>query len=164
VLRRAFRSGLLVGLIGGAIAAAYKAMQGRGTTEPASATAAPTWTPIPDAEPVVVPPRPAPTAAPARPAPPPRPKVSVADLQEAPAPAPTPAPAKKASTPRPKKPAPWVEPNADGSAPETHPIKAKMASGIFHVPGGFNYARTKPDRCYRDVAAAEADGLRPSKR
>jgi hypothetical protein len=39
-----------------------------------------------------------------------------------------------------------------------------MASGIYHVPGGFNYARTKPDRCYRDVAAAEADGLRPSKR
>ena len=57
----------------------------------------------------------------------------------------------------------WVEPNADGSCPPTHPIKAKLASGIYHVPGGVNYARTKPDRCYADEAAAAADGLRPSK-
>jgi hypothetical protein len=57
----------------------------------------------------------------------------------------------------------WVEPNADGSAPETHPIKAKLASGIYHVPGGANYARTKADRCYLDEAAAAADGLRASK-
>jgi hypothetical protein len=59
--------------------------------------------------------------------------------------------------------APWVEPNADGSCPATHPIKAKLASGIYHVPGGANYARTKPDRCYVDEAAAIADGLRASK-
>lgn len=58
---------------------------------------------------------------------------------------------------------PWVEPNADGSCPPTHPIKAKLASGICHAPGGANYARTKPDRCYADEAAAVADGLRPSK-
>ena len=57
----------------------------------------------------------------------------------------------------------WVEPNADGGCPPTHPIKAKLASGIYHVPGGVNYARTKPDRCYTDEAAAAADGLRPSK-
>ena len=57
----------------------------------------------------------------------------------------------------------WVEPDADGECPSTHPIKAKMTSGIYHVPGGANYARTKPDRCYADAAAAEADGLRPSK-
>ena len=30
--------------------------------------------------------------------------------------------------------APWVEPD-DGSCPLTHPIKAKLSSGIFHVPG-----------------------------
>jgi hypothetical protein len=57
----------------------------------------------------------------------------------------------------------WVEANADGTCPETHPVKAKLASGIFHVPGGANYARTKADRCYVDEAAAVADGLRPSK-
>jgi hypothetical protein len=58
---------------------------------------------------------------------------------------------------------PWVEPDADGNCPPTHPIKAKLGSGIYHAPGGANYARTKPDRCYVDEAAAEADGLRPSK-
>jgi hypothetical protein len=57
----------------------------------------------------------------------------------------------------------WTEPNADGSCPATHPVKAKLSSGIFHVPGGLNYERTNPDRCYPDEAAAEADGLRPSK-
>ncbi|MDQ1381830.1 MAG: hypothetical protein QOJ71_2549 [Actinomycetota bacterium] len=57
----------------------------------------------------------------------------------------------------------WTEPNGDGSCPSTHPVKAKLSSGIFHVPGGLNYARTHPDRCYLDEAAAEADGLRPSK-
>ena len=57
----------------------------------------------------------------------------------------------------------WVEPDADGGCPESHPVKAKLSSGIFHVPGGANYERTKPDRCYVDEAAADADGLRPSK-
>jgi hypothetical protein len=57
----------------------------------------------------------------------------------------------------------WTEPNADGTCPPGHPIKAKLASGIYHAPGGANYARTKPDRCYVDEAAAAADGLRPSK-
>jgi hypothetical protein len=151
------------GLLGGAVAAAFKAVQGRTSAAPATAGAPAPWTPIPDAQPVVVPPRAA--AAPSTPAPP-RPKVDLAALQESPAdPAPSPAPAKKRSaTPKPKKLAPWVEPGADGEAPSTHPVKAKMSSGIYHVPGGFNYARTKPDRCYLDVAAAEADGLRPSKR
>ena len=57
----------------------------------------------------------------------------------------------------------WVEPDAEGACPESHPVKAKLSSGIFHVPGGANYERTKPDRCYVDEAAAVADGLRPSK-
>ena len=59
---------------------------------------------------------------------------------------------------------PWVEPLPDGSAPESHPVKAKLASGIYHVPTGFNYPRTKPDRCYLSAEAAEADGFRPAKR
>jgi hypothetical protein len=56
-----------------------------------------------------------------------------------------------------------VEP-VDGACPSSHPVKAKMSSKIFHVPGGLNYERTVPDRCYLDPAAAEADGLRQSKR
>jgi hypothetical protein len=46
----------------------------------------------------------------------------------------------------------------------SHPVKAKLASGIFHEPGGANYARTRADRCYPSAAAAECDGLRPAKR
>jgi hypothetical protein len=57
----------------------------------------------------------------------------------------------------------WVDP-VDEACPATHPVKAKMASKIFHVPGGLSYERTKPDRCYRDAASAEADGLRAAKR
>jgi len=60
-------------------------------------------------------------------------------------------------------PTPWVEPE-DGACPVTHPVKAKIASGIFHVPGGQSYERTRPDRCYVDAAGAESDGLRPAKR
>jgi hypothetical protein len=57
----------------------------------------------------------------------------------------------------------WVEPN--GSAcPATHPVKAKMSSGIFHLPGMVAYDRTSPDRCYVDAEAAQADGLRQAKR
>ena len=58
---------------------------------------------------------------------------------------------------------PWVEPAASGACPAHHPVKAKLTSGIFHVPGGANYARTQPDRCYLSAEAAEADGLRRSK-
>ena len=58
---------------------------------------------------------------------------------------------------------PWIDPEGR-ICPPSHPVKAKLASKIFHVPGGFNYERTVPDRCYQDPAAAEADGLRQSKR
>src|SRR6185436_8979731 len=58
----------------------------------------------------------------------------------------------------------FVDPGDDGACPLTHPVKAKLASGIYHVPGGGNYERTKPDRCYVSAEAAEADGLRPAKR
>jgi hypothetical protein len=59
--------------------------------------------------------------------------------------------------------APWID-ATDGTCPASHPIKAKVEKGIYHEPGGFNYDATRPDRCYRDAAAAEADGLRKSKR
>ena len=57
----------------------------------------------------------------------------------------------------------WLPANEDGSTPAGHPVKAKESSGIFHVPGGRFYDRTKPDRCYPTAAAAEADGYRRSK-
>jgi hypothetical protein len=72
----------------------------------------------------------------------------------APAPAPAPAPAEAP---------PWVEPGDDGSCPVSHPIKGKRASGIYHVPGGANYDRTRAERCYADEDAARRDGLRRSK-
>jgi len=57
----------------------------------------------------------------------------------------------------------WLE--ADGDAcPASHPVKGKLKSGIYHVPGGLSYDRTTPDRCYVDERAAEADGLRAAKR
>jgi hypothetical protein len=58
---------------------------------------------------------------------------------------------------------PWVEPAESGACPAHHPVKAKLGSGIFHVPGGANYARTVADRCYLSPDAAESDGLRQSK-
>ncbi len=57
----------------------------------------------------------------------------------------------------------WQEPSDDGTCPTTHPIKGKLASGIYHVPGGANYDRTQADRCYVDEEAALRDGLRRSK-
>jgi hypothetical protein len=57
----------------------------------------------------------------------------------------------------------WLPAHDDGTAPTSHPIKAKASSGIFHVPGGRFYDRTTPDRCYATAADAEADGYRQSK-
>ncbi len=70
-----------------------------------------------------------------------------------------------AATPVPAaaRPPAWVAP-IDGACPASHPVKAKMASKIFHVPGGASYERTTPDRCYLDAAQAEVDGLRAAKR
>ena len=56
----------------------------------------------------------------------------------------------------------WIEP-IDGGCPLSHPVKANANSGIFHVPGGRFYERTQAERCYRDAAAAEADGYRAAK-
>lgn len=57
----------------------------------------------------------------------------------------------------------WVPARGDGSLPDGFPVKVKLSSGIFHVPGGRFYDRTSPDRCYTTAAAAEADGYRQSK-
>ena len=57
----------------------------------------------------------------------------------------------------------WVDAR-DGTCPASHPVKGKLSSGIYHLPGGASYDRTTPDRCYVDERAAQADGLRPAKR
>ena len=57
----------------------------------------------------------------------------------------------------------WIAP-VDGACPVTHPVKGNVNSGIYHVPGGRFYDATLPERCYRDELAAEADGMRASKR
>ena len=54
----------------------------------------------------------------------------------------------------------WVPAN-DGVCPQSHPVKAKLSSKIFHTPSSRNYSRTKADRCYPDETSAQADGLRP---
>ena len=100
-----------------------------------------------------------------------------------PVPAATPAPkkaaakkasAKKASPPKqaasgPKGEAPpparkWVEPVSPDMCPDSHPIKAKLSSKLFHLPGMFAYPRTKPDRCYDTEQSAVEDGLTKAKR
>jgi hypothetical protein len=166
VIRRAFRRGLALGLLGGAAAAALRAVQGRKAAEPAPAPAT-EWPPlaaVPEpAVDVVV--SPGPDLQPARaphvevPEPPvPEWQPPVDEVAEA---ATTTTPKKKA--PPKAKAEPWVEPT-DGGCPASHPVKAKLSSKIFHLPGMLNYERTAPDRCYIDASAAEADGLRAAKR
>jgi len=70
--------------------------------------------------------------------------------------------AKKAATPKKKLP-PWVDPSGT-VCPKTHPVKGKLSSMIFQVPGNFAYERTTPDRCYKSTDDAEDDGLRAAKR
>ena len=57
----------------------------------------------------------------------------------------------------------WVEPEPTGDCPVSHPVKAKLRSGIYHVPEGLAYERTNADRCYASPDAAENDGYRASK-
>lgn len=57
----------------------------------------------------------------------------------------------------------FVSPDG-GVCPTTHPVKAKLASRLFHLPGMFAYDRTRADRCYLDAPAAMADGFTQAKR
>lgn len=57
----------------------------------------------------------------------------------------------------------WVEPEGT-SCPASHPVKGKLSSGIYHLPGMAAYDRTRPDRCYAGPEGAEADGLTRAKR
>jgi len=137
VIRRLFRIGLLLGLVGGVAFALTKRLANQ-TDAPAWAARTPQPWPRLESDPTV--------AAPpiARPIPDPA----------------APKAAAKAATKVAKR---WVEPTA-GACPTTHPVKGKVSSKIFHLPGMTNYERTNADRCYADAAEAEADGLRAAKR
>ncbi len=58
----------------------------------------------------------------------------------------------------------WVDATGERTCPEGYPVKAKLSSKVFHVPGGAFYEGSVPDRCYASAEAAEADGFRASKR
>jgi hypothetical protein len=145
VMRKAFRRAVLAGIIAGVVYAIWRAVQSR---IPATAGDV-DWETAPFPFPPA--PRPAPVSG-TRPDPAGIASAGVATEGVA-------APDDDASTDADA----WIPP-VEGACPVSHPVKAKLASGIFHVPGGQNYARTKPDRCYRDADAAIADGLRRSQR
>ena len=96
-------------------------------------------------------------------------KAAKAPKKAATAKAPAKAPAKKAAkkaakaTPEPVSTEPWVAPQGT-FCPPSHPIKAKLSSRIFHLPGMFAYPRTAPDRCYAREEDAIEDGLTKAKR
>jgi hypothetical protein len=108
-----------------------------------------------DARPVVGPPATWPPLQPGEP-----PVAAVGDL--AAEPATTPVAVRSGAQASDAAEAAWVPP-VDGACPATHPVKANANSGIYHVPGGQFYERTRTERCYVDTAAAEADGYRAAK-
>lgn len=61
-----------------------------------------------------------------------------------------------------------VKPVDEWNCPDSHPIKGNLNpqkhTMIYHLPGGFFYERTKPERCYATEEDARADGFRKSKR
>jgi len=167
VIRRSFRIGLWLGLLIGIGFAVAKIF--RPKPEQSFAPTAREWPPLepsipkPAAAPAPVVSPPAPTPVVQEPAPAPVEKAPVAKKAAAPAKkAPV---AKKAASPAPAKKvlAAWVDPEGN-ICPQTHPVKAKLSSKIFQVPGNFAYDRTKPDRCYESPEAATKDGMRAAKR
>jgi len=141
-MRRPLRSAFVLGVLAGLVVALIRALAREGR------------------------PGPAPLAAPAPPLPAgttPSPTRTPVPVDVVAIPEPVIGSAGKPSDPITGSEAAWVAP-VDGDCPEGFPIKAKEASGIYHRPGGLSYARTRPDRCYADEAAAEADGYRAAKR
>lgn len=171
MVRRSFRVGLRMGLLAGLAAAVVKTVQARrdrptgaGETVPA------TWPPLEqEATPVPAADTPAAIVDQA--------VVPALEVEEVtPPPVRKSAPKKAPGTKKAARPAKaakktkapggataWVEPTGS-VCPPSHPVKAKLSSRLFHLPGMFAYARTVPDRCYRSEGDAEADGLRKAKR
>lgn len=69
-----------------------------------------------------------------------------------------------------KSPAPAAKPtrvkvtSSSFNCPKGYPVKGNADSGIYHVPGGAFYSRTKPEECFTTAAAAKSAGYRASKR
>ncbi len=156
-MRRSFRIGLRLGLLVGIVAAALKMAQSRRSRqEEWSPPPPPSWPPV--QEPSVTPEPPVSAASEAGSV------VTRSAPTEAVGPLPEPLVEPADPEPEPLATAPlWVEPEG-GVCPSSHPVKAKLASGLFHLPGMFAYDRTRPDRCYADEASASEDGLTRAKR
>ena len=149
MLRRAFRKGLSLGILAAVVAAAVRAVQGRRGGPLAPLPAGDAWAPAPAAGATrasLVPTAPAATTV---------------GLDVVAAPGPDPQPSREADEAAAD--AAWLDPVERG-CPASHPVKVRLASGIFHLPGMVNYERTRPDRCYVDATAAERDGFRPALR
>ncbi|MDQ1476112.1 MAG: hypothetical protein QOE62_1341, partial [Actinomycetota bacterium] len=106
-MRNSVKGALGLGILGGVALAAWRAFAARAAERPRGVE----W----ESAPFPFPPVPRPAMA-------------------TPTPSRSPAPAVPSAVPASVAPA-WTEPNADGSCPSTHPVKAKLSSGIFHVPG-----------------------------
>ena len=177
MMRRWFHIGLRLGLLVGVVAVVLRVVQGR--RRDADPFGAPTWPPVETTPPPAPEPAPvvaadavtplsaeltevAPAAAPlgTTSAPTADPPTEVTD----PGPLPFPTEEQEAGGPATPEPAVrWVEPT-DGACPSSHPVKAKLSSGLFHLPGMAAYNRTKADRCYPDAESAAEDGLTRAKR
>ncbi|WEK60806.1 MAG: hypothetical protein P0Y60_16130 [Candidatus Microbacterium colombiense] len=57
-----------------------------------------------------------------------------------------------------------TKPVSAWNCPSWAPIKGNANSGIYHVPSGQYYSRTKPEECFSSEAAAVKAGYRKSKR
>ncbi len=54
-------------------------------------------------------------------------------------------------------------PQASGwNCPNNKPIKGNAQSGIYHIPSGKYYSRTKPERCFANESDAQKAGFRKS--
>lgn len=164
-MRRSFRFGLRLGLLGGVAAAVVKTVQSRRgapSPSPAAVDEPGGWPPIQQEAPT--PPRPEVPAVQAEidtPAPVKKAAKKVPAAKRAPASKPAKPTKKAAGSSAPA--AAWVEP-VGSVCPPSHPVKAKLKSRLYHLPGMFAYARAVPDRCYGTPEQAEADGLNRAKR
>lgn len=57
-----------------------------------------------------------------------------------------------------------TKPVSAWNCPAWAPIKGNADSGIYHVPSGRSYAKTKPESCFSTEAAAVKAGFRKAKR
>ncbi len=158
MLRHLFRYAFKLALVAGVGAAVSKALARR-RSEPFAPVSTAPWPPIESTPPVAAPDTGVPgTEAPATGVPGVEvPAAETSSVQAPSTPVPADEPAELGDTL-------WVEPDDEGECPTSHPIKAKLGSGVFHLPGMANYERTKADRCYPDSETAEADDLRQAQR